>query len=233
MGALAPLKGRRVFLGAATLRPETMYGQTNCWVLPEGQYGAFEMNGGEVVIMTRRAALNMSYQELMPEAGKPVRRPRPLGGGKERSGPVCLPLSRAGEGCVRVPRGPLPPPASPAPPARRGSARDPAAAPSLTLPPLTPFFPPFSPRISSLSPPPQKCLLDVTGQELIGCALRAPNAILDKVYALPMLTILTTKGTGIVTSVPSDAPDDYMALQDLKSKPALREKFGVKARADA
>lgn len=43
-----------------------------------------------------------------------------------------------------------------------------------------------------------------------------------------MLTILTNKGTGIVTSVPSDAPDDFMALQDLKAKPALREKFGVK-----
>ena len=31
-GALAPLAGRNVFLAAATLRPETMYGQTNCWV---------------------------------------------------------------------------------------------------------------------------------------------------------------------------------------------------------
>ncbi|KAK9291588.1 hypothetical protein L1049_019537 [Liquidambar formosana] len=43
-----------------------------------------------------------------------------------------------------------------------------------------------------------------------------------------MLTILTDKGTGIVTSVPSDAPDDFMALHDLKSKPALRTKYGVK-----
>lgn len=31
-------------------------------------------------------------------------------------------------------------------------------------------------------------------------------------YVLPLLTILTNKGTGIVTSVPSDSPDDYMAL---------------------
>ncbi|KAF2290432.1 hypothetical protein GH714_013051 [Hevea brasiliensis] len=31
------------------------------------------------------------------------------------------------------------------------------------------------------------------------------------------------KGAGIVTSVPSDAPDDYMALHDLRTKPALRE----------
>ena len=56
-------------------------------------------------------------------------------------------------------------------------------------------------------------LLQLTGQQLIGLPLRAPNAILEVVYALPMLTILTNKGTGIVTSVPSDAPDDYMAMQ--------------------
>lgn len=45
---------------------------------------------------------------------------------------------------------------------------------------------------------------------------------------LPMLTILTTKGTGVVTSVPSDSPDDYMCLLDLKKKEKLREKYGVK-----
>lgn len=36
------------------------------------------------------------------------------------------------------------------------------------------------------------------------------------------------KGTGVVTSVPSDSPDDYAAFTDLKKKPKLREKFGVK-----
>lgn len=46
-------------------------------------------------------------------------------------------------------------------------------------------------------------------------------------YSLPMFTILTDKGTCIVTSVPSDFPDDYMALHDLKSKPAIRSKVGV------
>jgi len=30
-----------------------------------------------------------------------------------------------------------------------------------------------------------------------------------------MLTITMDKGTGVVTSVPSDAPDDYAALRDL------------------
>ena len=34
---------KRVFFAAATLRPETMYGQTNCWILPDGEYGAFEV----------------------------------------------------------------------------------------------------------------------------------------------------------------------------------------------
>ena len=33
-----------------------------------------------------------------------------------------------------------------------------------------------------------------------------------------MLTIKDDKGTGVVTSVPSDAPDDYAALRDLQKK---------------
>ena len=36
------------------------------------------------------------------------------------------------------------------------------------------------------------------------------------------------QGTAIVTSVPSDAPDDYAALMDLKNKQPFREKFGIK-----
>ena len=42
-----------------------------------------------------------------------------------------------------------------------------------------------------------------------------------------MLTIKDNKGTGVVTSVPSDSPDDYAALRDLKNKAPLREKYGV------
>jgi leucyl-tRNA synthetase len=62
-GKLAPLASvGRVFLLAATLRPETMYGQTNCWALPEGQYGAYRGLNNEVYITTERSALNMSYQ---------------------------------------------------------------------------------------------------------------------------------------------------------------------------
>ena len=36
------------------------------------------------------------------------------------------------------------------------------------------------------------------------------------------------KGTGVVTSAPSDSPDDFMALADLKRKDKLREKFHVR-----
>lgn len=35
------------------------------------------------------------------------------------------------------------------------------------------------------------------------------------------------KGTGVVTSVPSDAPDDWAALNDLKNKKALRQKYSI------
>ena len=34
-------------------------------------------------------------------------------------------------------------------------------------------------------------------------------------------------GTGIVTSVPSDAPDDYMALKDLQRDAKLREAYNI------
>lgn len=141
---MSVLEGKKVYLAAATLRPETMYGQTNAWVLPDGKYGAFEISDDEVFILTERAALNLAYQRLS-----------------------------------RVPEKPT-------------------------------------------------CLVRLTGQDIIGLPLRSPLAFNDIIYTLPMLSVLTEKGTGIVTSVPSDSPDDYMALQDLKSKPAFRAKFGVK-----
>ena len=66
------LRGKSVFLVAATLRPETMYGQTNCWIHPDITYIAFNTTteGGEVFISTRRSALNMSYQGFTKEEGK-------------------------------------------------------------------------------------------------------------------------------------------------------------------
>ena len=62
----------------------------------------------------------------------------------------------------------------------------------------------------------------------MGIALSAPLTSYKTVYTLPMLTIKYNKGTGVVTSVPSDAPDDYAALRDLKKKEAFREKYGIK-----
>jgi len=35
------------------------------------------------------------------------------------------------------------------------------------------------------------------------------------------------KGTGIVTSVPSDSPDDFAMLRDLQTKKGLREKLNI------
>ena len=44
-----------------------------------------------------------------------------------------------------------------------------------------------------------------------------------------IICIYHPPGTGVVTSVPSDAPDDYVALKELKDKPLWREKFGLTA----
>ena len=135
--------GKNVFLVAATLRPETMYGQTNCYVLPEGEYGVFEMQNDEYYVCSQRSARNMAFQNLTKESRK---------------------------------------------------------------------YP---------------CLHKVMGTELIGLKLKAPLTSYDYVYALPMLTISMKKATGIVTSVPSDSPDDWAALRDLKNKKALREKYNI------
>jgi leucyl-tRNA synthetase len=135
--------GKNVYLVAATLRPETMYGQTNCYILPEGEYGVFEMINDEYFICSQRSARNMAFQNLTKEAKK---------------------------------------------------------------------YP---------------CLHKVMGQEILGLKLKAPLTSYEHVYALPMLTISMLKGTGVVTSVPSDSPDDWAALRDLKNKKALREKFNI------
>ena len=54
---------------AATLRPETMYGQTNCWIHPEIKYILFETINNEIFICTRRAARNMAFQNFTKENG--------------------------------------------------------------------------------------------------------------------------------------------------------------------
>ena len=50
------------------------------------------------------------------------------------------------------------------------------------------------------------------------------NFFFTHTHFCKLYTAQEDKGTGIVMSVPSDSPDDYAALRDLKKKPALREK---------
>ena len=128
------LQGKKVYFVAATLRPETMYGQTNCYVGPTIDYGAFQINDTDVYICTERAARNMAFQGTTKERG----------------------------------------------------------------------------QVNSLA--------TVKGSQLIGTKIKAPFGLYPEVYVLPMESVLATKGTGVVTSVPSDSPDDYATLMDLRKK---------------
>ncbi|TFK37610.1 hypothetical protein BDQ12DRAFT_736141 [Crucibulum laeve] len=127
--------GRKIFLVAATLRPETMYGQTNCYVGPAIKYGVFAINDNEAFVCTLRAARNMAFQGTI------------------------------------TPRGHI------------------------------------------------EQLAEIAGSKIIGTKIKAPFATNPEVYVLPMDSVLPTKGTGVVTSVPSDSPDDYQTLMDLRKKP--------------
>ncbi|ORX61652.1 leucyl-tRNA synthetase [Hesseltinella vesiculosa] len=130
------LKDKDVYLVAATLRPETMYGQTNCFVGTDITYGIYQVNDKEAFLVTERAARNMAFQKIFDK-----------------------------EGVLRK-------------------------------------------------------LADIPGEAVVGTQIKAPLSTLPHVYVLPMDNVLPTKGTGVVTSVPSDSPDDYATLQDLKKKPA-------------
>ena len=68
---------------------------------------------------------------------------------------------------------------------------------------------------------------ELQGTDIIGVKLSAPLTQHEVIYTLPMMTIKEDKGTGVVTSVPSDSPDDYAAFVDLKNKKAFREKYGI------
>ncbi|XP_022906298.2 leucine--tRNA ligase, cytoplasmic [Onthophagus taurus] len=141
---LKQFSSKPIYLVAATLRPETMYGQTNCWVRPDMKYIIFETASNEIFVCTSRSARNMSYQGFTSKEGE------------------------------------------------------------------------------------VKVLAEILGEDVLGAALKAPMTSYEKIYALPMLTIKEDKGTGVVTSVPSDSPDDYAALVDLKNKAPFREKYGLK-----
>lgn len=70
------------------------------------------------------------------------------------------------------------------------------------------------------------CAATVLGKKLIGSLVYAPLSIhTEGVRVLPMETVLATKGTGVVTSVPSDSPDDYATVTDLAKK---ADYYGIK-----
>jgi leucyl-tRNA synthetase len=60
-------------------------------------------------------------------------------------------------------------------------------------------------------------LFVLKGTDLLGLPLKAPLSVYEKVYTLPMPSISMNKGMGVVTSVPSDAPDDWACLRDLQN----------------
>jgi leucyl-tRNA synthetase len=121
---------KKIFLVAATLRPETMYGQTNCFICPKGEYGLYEMKNGELFICSHSSARNMAYQDLT--------------------------------------------------------------------------------KTEFVAEP----IVIVKGHELIGTKVHAPLSAYPNVFVLPMPTISMDKGTGVVTSVPSDSPDDYITYRE-------------------
>jgi len=130
------LDGSEDVLVAATLRPETVYGQTNLWVDPDVEYRRARVDD-EVWIASKEAFEKLSYQMHDIE---------------------------------------------------------------------TKGF--------------------VMGEELVGRTAIAPG-IRRPIPILPSGFCDPTVGTGIVTSVPSDAPDDWMGLVDLKRDPAEVERWGL------
>ncbi|CAM1503990.1 Fc.00g015810.m01.CDS01 [Cosmosporella sp. VM-42] len=128
-------EGSNFFLVPATLRPETMYGQTCCFVGPKINYGVFKVNETDYFVVTDRAARNMAYQGVFATEGV---------------------IEKAAE---------------------------------------------------------------IAGTDIVGSLINAPLSLhKEGVRVLPMETVLPTKGTGVVTSVPSDSPDDYATVTDLAKK---------------
>ncbi|ODQ82527.1 hypothetical protein BABINDRAFT_169801 [Babjeviella inositovora NRRL Y-12698] len=127
--------GKNIFLVAATLRPETMYAQTCCFVSPKITYGIFDAGDNNYYICTERSFKNMSFQKITPKRG------------------------------------------------------DYTAATT------------------------------IHGKALVGSKIHAPLAKHQELRVLPMETVLATKGTGVVTCVPSDSPDDFVTTRELFNKP--------------
>lgn len=124
-----------VFFIPATLRPETMYGQTSCFVGPSLEYGIFKVSDSEYFVCSPRAARNMAFQGTFPKWGE--------------------------------------------------------------FPQVATFI----------------------GRDVVGTLVDAPLSVhTEGVRILPMETVKDTKGTAVVTCVPSDSPDDYITSLDLAKK---------------
>ncbi|EGP91376.1 unnamed protein product [Zymoseptoria tritici ST99CH_1A5] len=129
-------EGGVVYFVPATLRPETMYGQTCCFVGPAITYGIYEVvKGKEYYFISDRAARNMAFQSIFPTWGE-------------------------------------------------------------------------FPKVAELQ-----------GSDVIGTLVNAPSSFMKEgVRILPMETVKASKGTGVVSCVPSDSPDDYATIMDLSKK---------------
>jgi len=68
----------------------------------------------------------------------------------------------------------------------------------------------------------------IRGADLVGKEVVAPG-INRAILILPSTFIDQGRGTGIVTSVPSDAPDDLVALRDLQKDAALLKRYKLDA----
>lgn len=64
-------KGKSVSLAAASLRPETIYGTTNVWISPEGEYVKCSWNGASIVI-SRNALEKLSQQGISVDDPEPI-----------------------------------------------------------------------------------------------------------------------------------------------------------------
>lgn len=130
------------YLLAATLRPETIYGQTNMWVNPDATYTKIKYEN-EFWIVSKQAAEKLSYQKDGIEI-----------------------------------------------------------------------------------------IEDIPGKNFVGKSCVAPG-IDRELIILPSSFTNPDIGSGFVTSVPSDAPFDYIALEDIKKNKELQKKYNLtKAQLD-
>ncbi|KAK2757672.1 cytosolic leucyl tRNA synthetase [Arachnomyces sp. PD_36] len=131
-----------VYFVPATLRPETMYGQTCCFLGPKINYGIFKVKEKEYYVITKRAAWNMAFQGTFFDGDN------------------------------------------------------------------------FPRDQSELQP-----VVEAPGSAYVGTLVNAPLSVhTGGVRILPMETVSASKGTGVVTSVPSDSPDDFATVTDLAKK---------------